>query len=245
MKRVCIGWLVVLLAAFAPAADPPARRSPREALQAFHDLIGSWRATGTPDGTREEQQRGFWKESIYWQWQFKGPDAWLKVSFEKGKHFTEGELRYLPDTDGFQLTLFTPADKALTFAGRLSDRRLTLERQDDAKKETQRLVFTLLHENRFLYRYEVKAHHRPLFTRLYQVGATKEGVPFAGPADSRPECVVSGGLGTIKVSYKGQTYFVCCTGCRDAFKDEPEKFLKEYQERKAKEKAGQKGGGDR
>ena len=46
----------------------------------------------------------------------------------------------------------------------------------------------------------------------------------------------SGGRGTIPVTYKGQTYYVCCTGCRDAFKEDPEKYLKEYAERKAKEK---------
>ena len=47
--------------------------------------------------------------------------------------------------------------------------------------------------------------------------------------------MVSGGLGKIKISYKGETYYVCCTGCQEAFKDDPEKYLKEYAERKAKE----------
>ena len=26
--------------------------------------------------------------------------------------------------------------------------------------------------------------------------------------------------------YKGKTYYVCCSGCRDAFNENPEKFLK-------------------
>src|SRR5438046_1463212 len=103
------------------------------------------------------------------------------------------------------------------------------------KKETQQLIVTLLHSNRFLYRYEVKPQDRPLFTKVYQVGATKEGEPFAS-GDGKPECVVSGGLGTIRVSYKGKDYYVCCSGCRDAFKEEPEKYIKEFEERKAKEK---------
>ena len=72
------------------------------------------------------------------------------------------------------------------------------------------------------------------FAPVFQVGATKEGVEFAGD-DGKPECVVSGGLGTMPVTYKGKTYYVCCTGCRDAFKDDPEKFIKEA-EAKAKEK---------
>src|SRR5436309_15972779 len=113
-----------------PAADAPAKRKPREALQAFNDLIGSWRATGTPEGTREERQRGFWTETLSWEWQFKGPDAWLTVAFDKGKHFAGGELRYLPDQDRFQLAVTNTAKERLTFTGPLKERVLTLERED-------------------------------------------------------------------------------------------------------------------
>ena len=69
------------------------------------------------------------------------------------------------------------------------------------------------------------------FTRLYQVGATKEGEPFADEA-KRPECIVSGGRGTIKVSYDGKDYDVCCSGCRDKFKGDPEKYIKLPAEKK-------------
>jgi YHS domain-containing protein len=233
MRRVRIGLAVVLalLVGSLGGTVKAAAKSPREALRAFNDLIGSWRATGTPEGTREERQRGFWTEALQWEWQFKGDDAWLQVAFDKGKHFARGDLRYLPDKDLYQLTLLTTGKETLTFIGPLRERVLTLDRVDEATKETQRLAFTLLHSNRFLYRYEVKGKDRPLFTRLYQVGVTKEGEPFAGPGSGQPECVVSGGLGTIKVEYKGQTYYVCCSGCRSAFKDDPEKFIKEYQAR--------------
>ena len=108
-------------------------------------------------------------------------------------------------------------------------------REDDQKKETQRLVISLLHSNRYLYRYEVKPRGKTLFARRYQVGCTKEGVDFAG-GDGKPECVVSGGLGKITVSYKGQTYYVCCSGCADAFKEEPEKYIKEYEAKKKNKK---------
>jgi hypothetical protein len=58
-------------------------------------------------------------------------------------------------------------------------------------------------------------------------------VPFAD-VPKGPECVVSGGLGTSKVSYMGKDYFVCCSGCRDEFRANPEKYVKEW-ERKAKD----------
>jgi hypothetical protein len=227
--------LGLVVSAAAPAADAPAKRTPREALKPFNDLIGNWRGTGSPEGTPEEKQKGFWTEELTWSWQFKGADAWLTATIDKGKYFTKGELRYLADKDAYELTLTTPAKESLAFVGKLDkDKRLTLAREDDKKKETQQVVVSLLHFNRFLYRYEVKPAGKTLFTKLYQVGCTKEGVEFAG-GDGKPECIVSGGLGKITVTYKGQTYYVCCGGCRDAFNDDPEKYIKEF-EAKKKEK---------
>ena len=55
--------------------------------------------------------------------------------------------------------------------------------------------------------------------------------------ESYPLCVVTEGRGTIQVSYKGKTYWVCCTGCRDLFKDHPERVLAEAA---AREKAAAK-----
>jgi hypothetical protein len=220
-----------LLLGLIPADAPPAK-GPKEALQAFNDLIGSWRCTGQPDGSRAAKQRDFWTETQAWEWQFKGDDAWLEVAFDKGRHYTKGELRYLPAKDVFQLTLRTTKDEDHTFTGPFRDKRLTLERTA-AGGAIERLTVSLLHSNRFLYRYEVKPADRPLFTRVYQVGATKEGVPFA-QGETGPECVVSGGLGTSKVMYMGKTYYVCCSGCRRAFQDDPEKYIKEFEAKKGK-----------
>ena len=223
--------LLPALAAAAPA-EAPARRSAKVALRPFNDLIGSWRGTGEPYGTRAEKQKGFWEEKIAWQWQFKGADAWLLADIDKGKHFSRAELRYLPARDRYELKLTTPKKETLIFEGELKERQLTLVRHDGG--EEQRLVLSLLHANRYLLRYDVKAAGQTAFAPRFRVGATKEGVAFAG-GDSGPECIVSGGKGTMRVSYMGKTYYVCCTGCRDAFKEEPEKYIKEF-EAKKKEK---------
>lgn len=208
-------------------ADTP--RSAKEALQPFNDLVGTWNGTATPAGTREEQQKGFWTEVIHFEWQFKGNDAWIKLAFDRSKHFAAGELRYLADKNAYQLTLRTLAKETWVFSGQFRNKILTLERDTDA--ETQQLVFTLLHPNRFLYRYEVRPASKTLFTKKFSVGATKEGVPFAS-GDGRPECIVSGGLGTIAVMYQGKTYYVCCGGCRDEFRENPEKYIKEFEQKK-------------
>jgi hypothetical protein len=78
----------------SPPADSPAKpASAKEGLQALNVLIGSWKGTGTPEGTREEKAAGLWTETIGWGWQFKSDDTYLTVTFDKGKHFTKGELR--------------------------------------------------------------------------------------------------------------------------------------------------------
>ncbi len=215
----------------APPRSPP--RSPRVALQAFGDLIGAWRGTGTASAAAGKKD-DFWSETIRWEWQFKGDDAWLKVAFEKSKHFTGGELRYLPEKDEYSLTVRTPAKETQTFTGPLKERVLTLQREQDG--EVQRLVFTLLHAGeRYLYRYEVRPMGKALFATKFKVGATKEGIVFAA-GDGKPECVVSGGLGTMPVSYMGKTFYVCCSGCRDEFNENPAKYVAEYEAKKAKKK---------
>jgi YHS domain len=222
---------VMILASVGWADAPP---TAKEALQAFNDLIGSWRVTGSPEGTQAERQAGFWTEKLAWEWQFKGADAWLKFTSEGGKHFTAGELHYRPQSDDYSLTVQTPKGP-LNFAGKFGQKKLILDRTDDSTKEVQRLTIALLHNNRYVYRFETKALEQIDFVKRWQAGATKEGEPFAASGSSGPECIVSGGLGTIKVTYKGQTYYVCCTGCRDAFLEEPDKYIREAAEKKKKQ----------
>jgi YHS domain-containing protein len=213
------------------ASDSPTSTKPKDALQPCNLLIGVWRGTGQPEGTLREKQKGFWTETLTWQWQFKGDDAWLKLTVDKGKYFTGGELRYLPTKELFELTLQTVGKEKVIFTGALKEKLLTLDQIEEGKKVSKRIIINLLRDNRFLFTFEEKREGKADFARLYQVGATKEGVPFAG-GDAKPVCIVSGGLGTIKVTYKGQTYYVCCSGCREEFKEDPEKYIKEAEAKK-------------
>src|SRR5262245_13513360 len=120
--------LTVLFLLVAAHAQDQGKSDPREALQPFNDLIGPWRGTGEPEGSAQEKQKGFWRETVNWSWKFKGDDAWLTVAFGKGKYFRNGELRYLPDKERYQLKLTTADNKEQTFEGTLKGRTLTLER---------------------------------------------------------------------------------------------------------------------
>src|SRR5262245_593365 len=90
----------------APAKDQ--KKPPREALKPLGDLVGEWRAVGTPGGSREEQEKGVWDEKMFWEWKFKGDDAWLTVVFKDGKHFATGEMRHDAAKDRYVFTVKTP-----------------------------------------------------------------------------------------------------------------------------------------
>lgn len=237
MRRFCTAIAALMLISVVCADDKASKPSAKEALQPLNELIGGWKGVGEPEGTAQEKQKGFWRETVNWSWKFKGDDAWLVLTINNGKYFKAGELRYLPERKGYQLTLTTKDGKEQVFDGQLAKdkRSMTFERTDSVTKDSQRLLVSLVGEIRFTYRFEHKPDGRKLYVKDYQVAATKEGESF-GKQEKKPECVVSGGLGTSTVSYKGVTYYVCCSGCRDAFNENPEKYIKEYNERKAKEK---------
>jgi hypothetical protein len=230
---VCATLLIQGASLTAQTGKTGKKISTKKGLQPLNELVGQWKGTGVPKGNKTEIQKGFWVETMDWVWKFKGDDAWLEVTIDKGKYFTKGEMRYLPDQDKFQLTLHTTDKKTVVFTGTFEDKTLTVERDDPATKESQKLVFRLLHSNRFLYMYDVQPDGKSFFTRQYQVGATRLGEEFAS-GDGRPECIVTGGLGTSPVSYQGKTYYVCCSGCREEFYREPQKYIKLAEEKKNK-----------
>jgi hypothetical protein len=219
------GLGAVLSLAPAPAGEATAVK---EALQALNEYIGGWKGSGTSEQNRSE----IWKESARWGWRFKGKDAWLTLELQNDKQFKGGELRYLPDRGRYEFTATDRDGKALVFEGELKKGKLSLTRLDPGRRETQQIqVNTAGGGDRLVINYAVKPPNRTLFTSQYQVAMTREGVSFAS-AGKKNECVVTGGLGTMAVSYKGMTNYVCCSGCRDAFYETPEKFIKEYQARK-------------
>jgi YHS domain-containing protein len=223
-----------LFAAVAVGGDPPREKPARDALKPLNVLVGSWKGSGSPEGSLEEKQKGHWQETVTWEWQFKDADAWLTVAFDKGKHFARGELRHLPAKDQFELTLTTVGKEKRTYTGTLTGKQLALERSVPDAKQVERLTFSLLHDNRITYRLETRPAGGTAFTRQYLVGLTKEGEAFADVGRSERECIVSGGTGTIALSYEGKTYYVCCSGCRDEFKANPKKYVAEWEAKRKK-----------
>src|SRR5262245_25249308 len=233
MKRLPALLCVLALGLVALAADKK-DPTPREALQGLNEFIGKWTGNGGPDKPNPAS-KDLWKETVGWAWKFKGDDAWLTLEIKDGKYFKGGEVRWLADKKLYQMKLIDRADKEQVFEGQLQGDPpvLVLERVDPDTKETQQIKMNTTNDgirlNLFFAR---KPKDRTLFTKDYVVSYNKDGESIGGAKDRSKECVVTGGLGTMQVSYMGKTYWVCCTGCRDAFMDNPEKFIKEFEARK-------------
>lgn len=230
MKRLFVfGVFCALLACLgsALAGGRGKRDEVKEALQELNDYIGQWKG----HGTLSSDERSIWPEKADWSWRFKGKDSWLKLDIPNGKYFKGGELRYLPEDESYQLTA-TENGKKVVYEGEIKNRRLLLQRKDPQTKETYQIQMNMAGGGiRFILRYKVKPADRTLFSDRYMVAYTKEGETL-GSAKKKVECVVTGGLGTIEVSYMGKTYYVCCSGCKEAFYENPAKVIAEYEKRK-------------
>lgn len=205
----------------------------KEALGQVQDFIGQWKGNGAPEKARPASSE-LWSEQISWGWKFKGDDAWLVMDLKNGKYWKSGELKYLPDKKIYQLTVTDRDDKKLVFEGTLKNDILTLEHTDAATKEKLQVTMNSAAEgDRFIYRLAKQAPDSTIWSKQYMVAGTREGVTL-GAKDKKNECIVSGGLGTMTVTYKGETYHVCCSGCRDAFNETPEKYVAEWKAKKKK-----------
>ncbi len=214
----------------------PGRRADQEALKAYAPLVGSWRGVGQVERGRA---RGFWRESAEWAWKLTSDSAGLEITVKTGKYLKAGVLRPGKAHGKFTFEATLADGTSRTFTGKAVGDRKRLVLTADAKGPAggvRRVSIDPLHDTRVLVLLEAQVPERQTFSRLGEVGYTREGVVIAA-GDGYPLCIVTEGRGTMQVSYKGKTYWVCCTGCRDLFKEHPERILAEAA---AREKAAAK-----
>jgi hypothetical protein len=230
MKRFFACGLMLASMLFLTHADAGSKTAAKEALQALQDYIGPWKGNGTSEKDKSE----IWKENAMWSWRFKEKDVYLSLEVKDSKLFKNGEMRFLPNKEKYQLTMVGKDGKKQLYEGELKRGYLTLESRDADSKSTDQIKMNIAGDGiRLIMTLSTKPEGRTLFNKQFQVSYTKEGESF-GKTAKKNECVVTGGLGTIAVSYMGQTYYVCCGGCRDAFNDNPAQIIKEYLARKKK-----------
>lgn len=219
-------------------AKPDAKAS-KAALSQFQDLVSGWVGTGQP---KRGSSAGAWREKAEWRWKFLADQAALEYIVEDGRLLKSATLTFDAAAKTFHLKtqeLVEGQQQVIErdYQGELSDKKLVLDSAASPTAEGRRITITRLNEKRMLVLFERKAAGQNFYSRIAEIGYTREGTRLAESDQTGPECVVTGGLGTIKVSYKGETYWVCCTGCRDAFNDDPEGILAEYKLKLAERKA--------
>lgn len=174
----------------------------------------------------------------------------LVMSSPDSKYFTQIRLTYDPPSGEFQLSMTDPQDRERKLSGTFSEPvqeiqmgdekvhrvyKLQLTEQQPAEEKDQWQVVLNQQENN---RYLLQLYRRRggSFQPFDTIGAQRQGTSFALSDTDYGDrtCIVSGGLGTISVSYNGKSYWVCCTGCQAAFNDEPARWIAEFE---AKQKA--------
>lgn len=222
---------------FPLVADEPAEevRIQREALSRFQNYVGEWRGVAQP---KRGSSKDAWIEECQWAWDFHDKTAALSLQSPNAKYVRYATLRRTAP-DKFELIAKSADESELRFQGGVdADGSLVLLAEKPSADGPGRVTIRVIAGgDRLMILYERRTEDR--FTRLAEVGFTRKGSGF-GQGTNYIECVVTGGVGTIPVMFEGQTYYVCCTGCRDYFNDNPAEVLAEYRARKAEEKKKKK-----
>jgi len=243
-RHVAISGLAVVLAIAGTASmsadsldadSVETRHADQNALGHFGSFVGGWKGVGQ---LRRGSTKGAWIEKSDWAWHFDGPRAALVFDTPENKYYVAGRLVPLAEEGRFRL-LATRRNggEQDEFMGSRQGDSLVVEADLPGDELPDRISFRhAAGDARLIVLYERRIGTTERFVRLAEVGATREGVKLAS-GTGEPECLVTGGLGTIEVSYEGKTYYVCCGGCRDLFNKDPAAAIAEY-EAKRKEKRG-------
>jgi YHS domain-containing protein len=236
-----IGPLVVLASCgfawvwvWAVDTSQGGRRADQAALKPYGSLVGGWRhGVGQVERGRT---KGAWTEDADWAWRLTPDSAVLEAKFTKGKYLKSLVIRpgKGPREYAAEAVLADGSTRAFTGTGE-PPKPLVLT-ADSPGEGLRRISISVLHDTRLVVLLESQDPGGKRFDRLGEVGYTREGVKFAA-GESGPVCIVTEGRGSIAINYKGKTYYVCCSGCKDLFNENPEAILAEAAERqKAKEK---------
>ena len=211
----------------------------KKALKPIQVVLGPWHAI--IDKSKEY-------EDLQWVWDWKtdrAQPALAMATKEAGAYFKTARLTYLVEDEKFQMTLTDKEGKQRVLQGVFTEE--PTDKPGEDKKQTPQRTFKLLltetgdakdrwqivmnqqENNRYLL--ELSRLRGKSFVRFDTVASQREGTSFAlNDSDFKEKtCVISQGLGTIQVSHKGKSYWVCCSGCKAAFEEDPEKWIAKFE----------------
>lgn len=208
-------------------------------------LLGQWRGI-----TRKQQSL----VPHQWVWDLKTNPAQpaLVLTSAESPYFRDGRLTWLAKEQAFEFSGTNGDGNQQVLRGRFSQppkqvagdaddqpqmtfKLELVEAGETQSPESWKLVFNQQENNRMLVELSQR-RGRGKFRLKDTIGCQREGTSFAISDTDYGEktCVISQGLGTTAVSFKGKTYWVCCSGCKAAFEEEPEKWIARFEAMKAK-----------
>ena len=217
-----------------PADPASSRAAVQEALSPFNSLIGGWRGSGQ---VQRGSTRGAWRETGTFVWKFSGGKVGIEYQVKEAQHIRTGLISWDAAKKEFTMDAVLADKSERNYRGEFEKNVLTLVSEPDSEEMVSRVTLRLLNDKRMLVLYEKRREDQSFYSRVGEVGYTREGTRLASSDNSGPECVVTGGAGTIQVSHEGKTYYVCCTGCRDAFNDDPVGILADYRAKLEKKRS--------
>lgn len=229
--------ILVLIAALFLGADGPdaaaRRNADKEALLELQAFVGAWRGAGQP---RRGSTDGAWVEKGDWAWKFTADSAALQWTSRDAKYVGAATLKPGMQMGEYQLVVQPAEGEPTTYVGKTqADGALVLAAMKPPAGQPERITFrTVARGDRLVTLYERRSSIGDGFTRLAEIGYTRQGSQF-GKGATGPECVVTGGFGSMTVMFEGKSYYVCCTGCKDIFEMDPKAVLAEYAAKKKKE----------
>lgn len=223
--------LVLRTDAWGFAEEPlPPVQADISALQPLQVVVGKWRGVGQ---VRRGSPQGAWQEQAEIRWEF-GAEAGIKWTITHGKFWKSALLSPGSPESPLRLRVVLPDDSVLDLHGRVEENRCVLESDPETQPTQHRFTWLMLNDNRFTVLFERRMASQSFYQRVGEVSFQREGTRLEATDANAPECVVTGGRGTLAVSYKGQTYYVCCTGCREAFEKDPQGILTAWEQRRKK-----------
>jgi len=212
-------------------------------LQPFQIFLGRWRWV-TQKKFGDFPKTG---EDLQWVWDFRTEPKLPAIRAKSDEHPYLREIRLTVDPAGedqYQAWVsesqgggqrrlagtweedHSPAERP---DGKILQRsfKLKLQQVEPVEGDQWQLTLSLLDNDQFLAELRRRMPGGETWQQLDTVRQQREGTSFAVAESDNPgpKCVVSGGLGSMSVSYEGKTYPVCCSGCAAAFNEEPLRWL--------------------
>jgi len=247
MKRIALIFSTVLMIVVCTSSIANAdTKAEIRGLSEWQVLVGQWRGSSQVKGIK----RTGGVENVNWRWDFaRGQRPTLLMELEDGIFFQGGKLSF--DTEKKEYRLIAKRYASTTDREKLDTLILRGKSELDPEDITMnvltlngkikggyliRVSFHNREKHHYICKIQLKKPDGEAFIPVRTFSVTREGESIAKieEAVKGPICIISGGLGTSSRTYKGETYYFCCSGCSKTFDDDPDTWIAQAEKDKVK-----------